>query len=241
MAVDCPHTGCPYSVAEGTEPVVVAALLNGHMLTHSQVACPKPTPVRRPEISAGRTTEGWQYFLTRWRTYSAAVGLTGDNTTIQLLECLDPNLRRDVTRNAVGPAPIESFTEADLLTAIRALAVREESPKVARVALSRMVQDRGEPVRKFAARLRGQAEVCALTIQCPGCDRTISQGEQKVADQICIGLSDPEIQEDLLKDPNQAMTVEETVRFVEVRAAGKRSAATIASPTSTSAIDEGPE
>ena len=54
-----------------------------------------------------------------------------------------------------------------------------------------------------------------------------------MADQLCIGLADPEIQEDLLKDPNQAMSVEETIRFVEVRAAGKRSAVTITTPTST--------
>ena len=222
MAVNCPIPGCTYAVPEGTDPAVTAALINGHMLTHSQTNRPKPTPVRRPEISAGGTTEGWQYFLTRWRTYSTAVRLTDADTSIQLLECLDPNLRRDVTRNAVGPTPIEEY--------IRALAVREENPKVARVALSRMVQDRGEPIRSFAARLRGQAEVCMFTLKCPGCARINNQGEQRVADQLCIGLADPEIQEDLLKDPNQAMSVEETIRFVEVRAAGKRSAVTITTP-----------
>ena len=238
MAVNCPIPDCTFAVAEGTDPAVTAALINGHMLTHSQTNRPKPTPVRRPEISAGGTTEGWQYFLTRWRTYSTAVRLTDADTRIQLLECLDPNLRRDVTRNAVGPTPIEEYTEVDLLAAIRALAVREENPKVARVALSRMVQDRGEPIRSFAARLRGQAEVCMFTLKCPGCDRINNQGEQRVADQLCIGLADPEIQEDLLKDPNQAMSVEETIRFVEVRAAGKRSAVTITTPTSTNVIDE---
>ena len=124
------------------------------MLVHSQVARPKPTPVRRPEISAGGTTEGWQYFLTMWRAYSTAVRLVDKDVSIQLLECLDPNLRHDVTRNAVGPTPIEEFTKVNLLAAIRALAVREENPKVARVALSRMVQDRGEPIRSFAARRR---------------------------------------------------------------------------------------
>ena len=45
----------------------------------------------------------------------------------------------------------------------------------------------------------------------------------------------PEIQEDLLKHPDR---VEDTIRFVEVRAAGKRSAVTMTTPTTTSAIDE---
>ncbi len=79
----------------------------------------KPAPVRRPEISTGGSTEGWHYFLTRWRAYASAVHLSAEDIPVQLLECLEPNLRRT-------------------------LAVREENPKVARVALTRMVQDRGE-------------------------------------------------------------------------------------------------
>ena len=233
MAVECPYPGCTYTIAEGTDPAVIAALLNGHMLVHSQANRAKPTPVRRPEISAGGTTEGWHYFLTRWRAYSLAVHLADAEIPVQLLECLDPKLRKDVTRNMVGPTPVERHTEEELLAAIKALAVREENPKVARVALSRMVQDRGEPIRSFAARLRGQAEVCRFTMKCTGCAVVNNQGEQRVADQLCVGLADPDIQEDLLKDPNQHMTVEETIRFVEVRAAGKRSAITITTPTSS--------
>ena len=136
MAVNCPYPGCDFSTPAEMTPVVTAAVLNGHMLVHSQAVRIKPTPVRRPEIAAGGTTEGWQYFLTRWRAYSQAVRLTGTDISIQLLECLDAKLRRDVTRNIVRPVPIEEFSETDLLAAIKALAVREENPKVARVALS---------------------------------------------------------------------------------------------------------
>ena len=55
---------------------------------------------------------------------------------------------------------------------------------------------------------------------------------------VCVGLADAEIQEDLLKHSNQDMGVEETIRFVEIRAAGKRSAASMTTPTTASAIDE---
>ena len=140
-----------------------------------------------------------------------------------------------MTRNEVGPVPIEEMSEENLLKAIWALAVKEENPKVARVALT---QDRGEPVRAFAARLCGQAEVCRFVKACTGCDRLSNQGEERVADQFCVGLADAEIQEDLLKHSNQDMGVEETIRFVEIRAAGKRSAASMTTPTTASAIDE---
>ena len=233
--VKCPFPDCDFSTPAEMDPAVAAVVLSTHAMIHNRVIKAKPAPVKRPEISSGGTTEGWSYFVTRWRSYSQAVHLTAEDTTIQLLECCDTKLRRDVTRNCVGPVPLEDFTE---LKAIRALAVREENPKVARVALSRMMQDRGEPVRAFAARLRGQAEVCRFTKKCVCCEQICNQGEERVADQLCIGLADAEIQEDLLKHPDQNMGVEETIRFVEVRAAGKRSAVTMTAPTTTSVIGE---
>ena len=237
-AVRCSFPGCDYSTPADTDPAVAAVILSTHAITHSRAAKAKPAPMKRPEISSGGTTEAWSYFTTRWRSYSQAVQLSGQDTSIQLLECCDAKLRRDVTRNAIGPTPLEEMAEADLLKAIRVLAVREENPKVARVALSRMSQDRGEPVRAFAARLRGQVEVCWFTKKYAACDRISNQGEERLADQLCIGLADAETQEALLKHPDQDMGVEDTIRFVEVRAAGKRSAAAITTPTSTSAIDD---
>ncbi len=99
------------------------------------------------------------------------------------------------------------------------------------------MQDRGEPIRAFAAHLRGQTEVCRFTKKCT-CDRVSNQGEERVADQLCIGLADAEIQVDLLKHPDQDMGVEETIRFIEIRAAGKRSVVTMFTPTSTNGLDE---
>ena len=238
-AVGCPFPGCTYSTPAGMEPAVTAVVLSTHAMSHAGAAKAKPAPIKRPEMTSGGTTENWSYFLTRWKAYSRAVQLSGQDVTIQLLECCDSKLRRDMTRNAVGPTKLEDMTEEGLLEAMRSLAVREENPKVARVALSRMVQDRGEPVRAFAARLRGQAEVCRFVKKCTGCDVVSNQGEERVADQLCIGLADNEIQEDLLKDPNQEMSVEEMIRFIEVRASGKRSAASMTTPTSANELGDG--
>lgn len=191
-------------------------------------------------MTSGGTTEAWSYFLTRWKTYIRAVALDGQDRVAQLLECCDDKLRRDMTRNTVG-SHIEDLNEEEVLATMRSLAVTEENPKVARAALAKMYQDRGEPIRAYAARLRGQAEVCMFTKTCAGATCTVvnNQGEERVADQLCIGLVDDDIREDLLKDPNQGMTVEQTVRFMEVRAAGKRSAVTIAThPSHQDAVDE---
>ena len=73
--------------------------------------------------------------------------------------------------------------------------------------------------------------------KCTGCDRISNQGEEWVADQLCVGLADAEIQEDLLKHPDKSLSVEDTIKFVEERAAGKRSALTMSTPTSASSIE----
>ncbi len=175
-AVRCPFPGCTYSTPAGMEPAVTAVILSTHALSHTGAAKAKPAPIKRPEMTSGGTTENWSYFLTRWKAYSGGVQLSGQDVTIQLLECCDSKLRRDI---AVGPTKLEDMTEEGM----RSLAVREENPKVARVALSRMVQDRGEPIRAFAARLRGQAEVCRFVKKCTGCDVVSNQGEERVADR----------------------------------------------------------
>ena len=237
-AVRCPFPGCTYSTPEGMEPAVTAVILSTHALSHSGAVKAKPAPIKRPEITSGGTTENLSYFVTRWKAYSGAVQLSGQDVTIQLLECCDSKLRRDITRNAVGPTKLEDMTEEGLLEAMRSLAVREENPGL---------RWPGQPLAGWYRTGRNPFEHlqpgCEARLKCvglcTGCDVVSNHGEERVADQLCIGLADNEIQEDLLKDPNQDMSVEEMIRFIEVRASGKRSAASMTTPTSVNELGDG--
>ena len=51
-----------------------------------------------------------------------------------------------------------------------------------------------------------------------------------VKDFLCKGLEDSEILMDLLGDENQDMTLEQTLRFVEAKEAGKRLASRLLLP-----------
>ena len=53
-----------------------------------------------------------------------ATKLTGTDKVIQLLECCDDQLRKDLTRTANGT--LAEKTEDEVLTAMRSLAVRED-------------------------------------------------------------------------------------------------------------------
>jgi len=153
--VKCPFPSCDYETAD-LDAAIVAALITTHSIIHNNAPTPvKAEKVRRPTTSSAGTSEDWSYFLSRWADYKFATKLAGKELIIQLLECCDENLRKDLTRAQGGTLP-----EADALAAIRQLAVREEKTMVARVALHNMRQERDETVRSFGARLQGQANIC---------------------------------------------------------------------------------
>ena len=62
---------------------------------------------------------------------------------------------------------------------------------VARVTLNNMRQDRDEPVRAFAARLRGQAGVCKFTHPCTGCGGETNYTDAIIRDVLCRGIGQP--------------------------------------------------
>ena len=222
--VKCPIPGCDYET-EDLDAVIVAALITAHTTTHSPAGAAtaaKVEKVKRPVISAAGTSEEWSYFESRWADYVDATKITGRDKVEQLLECCDEQLRKDLTRSAAGS--LANKPEAEVLTAIKNLAVREENTMVARVTLHNMRQDRDEPERKFGARLRGQAGVCKFLVKCPGCDVDVNYTDAILHDALTRGITDPEIQLDLLGDKNKDMTLEDVFQFVEAKEAGKRSA-----------------
>ena len=177
----CPFPECTYETDEVTD-VLVAVMLSVHSQgTHATPGVTATTPsiapntklekVRRPTVSVARSSEDWSYFLTRWDDYVAGNNVTGKDKVIQLLKCCDEQLRKDLTRNA--GSSLTDKTAAEVMEAIKKLAVREENTMVARVQLNNMRQDRDKTIRSFGARLRGQAGVCKFLVTCPGCSAEI--------------------------------------------------------------------
>ena len=222
-AVQCPIPGCDYSTPD-LEASIVAALLTAHSAIHAPGQPAKVEKVKRPTIAAGGTSEDWAYFKSRWSDYVDATKIAGKDE-VQLLECCEESLRKDLTRAAGGS--LTNKTVKEVLAAIRTLAIREENTMVARVTLHNMRQDRDETVRSFGARLRGQANICKFVIPCPNCSTDVSYTDAIMRDVLTKGIADHEIQLDLLGTKNQDMSLEEVFQFVEAKEAGKRSASSL--------------
>ena len=224
--VSCPIPGCDYTTPE-LDASIVAALLTTHCTIHASGTGPaaKIEKVKRPTIAAAGTSEDWAYFTSRWSDYVEATKVSGKDRVMQLLECCEEPLRKDLTRSSGGSLTVKS--EVEVLAAIKRLAVREENTMVARVTLHNMRQDREETIRSFGARLRGQAGICKFVIKCPGCSIDVNYTDEILRDALTRGIADPEIQLDLLGDKNQTMDLEDVFQFIEAKEAGKRSASSL--------------
>ena len=219
--IECPVTGCTYKTPEDSTVDLSVVLLQLHIKDHDNSGA-KPEKVKRPSISLSGTTEEWNYFVSRWTEYKAATKVSGGEATLQLLECCDEQLRRDLIRSNGGA--LNSKSEKDVLEAIRTLAVREENIMVLRVELSNMKQDRDEPIRNFAARLRGHATQCKFLIKCTECQKEISYMDQLLKDSIIRGIYDQEIQLEILGNQDQEISLEKLIKFIEAKESGRRSA-----------------
>ena len=221
--IACPVPDCDTTFDASLGAEVLTALINLHREGAHRApiaeAAPKFEKVRRPSTSAGGTSEEWTYFLQRWNDYKAATRLRPVDLPFQLLECCDEPLRKDLTRT-FGALTNES--EENILKNIKSLAVRQENLLVARVGLQSMKQDRDEPVRAFAARLRGQANVCNYKVKCT-CDNEVDYSDTMVRDSLILGLNDEEIRLDIFGQANPDPPLEDALKFIEAKESGKRS------------------
>ena len=234
--VQCPIGECVYTTGDH-DPQVAAALLHIHGKTHdnqSNITKPKIVP---PSIPIGCTTESFTYLKSRWESYKRITQLPASQHAVHLLNCCDEDLRVALYR--VHQNQLQNLTEVQLISAIETLAVRVEKKIVARVKLLNMRQDRDQPIREFAAEAKGQAGICKYvkSHKCTNCDHNmeIDYSDDIVQDVIARGLSDNDIQLELLGSTNQDLSLEEIIQFVATKEAGKASASHI-SAQSASAI-----
>ena len=92
-----------------------------------------------------------------------------------------------------------------------------------RVKLSTLKQDKGEPVRKFAGRVRSLAAVNGYSIKCTNaeCGRDVSYTEAVIMDQLIAGLADTEIQKDVLSHTEaDTWDLEKLLKYVEGKESG---------------------
>ena len=228
--VTCEYPGCegPRKSPEGDLDTVVKLLEMHFVSKHkpsqsSKSSAAKVEKAKRPEIAAELSDEDWNYFLSRWEAYKKATSLQGEDIVLQLMECCCEQLRRDHHRNFPSQSST-SVTETTLLAEIKQIAVRAKNRAVNRVKVNTLKQDKGEPARKFAGRIRSLATVSDYSVKCSKCQNEVPYTDEIIMDQVIAGLADPEIQRDVLSHPNaKDLTLETLLIFIEGKESGHTS------------------
>ena len=203
--VECPVDGCDWESQDlGVE---FAAALTAALQIHDKAAhpavhqAPPKLKLESPSIAAGCDPDQWSAFTRQWNMYKAGMSIADNVIPTALFYCCDADLRTNLMRDIQGD--VAQMAEADLLGAIKRLAVKDESTLVHRIKLNRMTQSPGLSIRTFLANLRGQAALCQYQATCkePLCTHVFDYSDEIIKDNLIRGIADPEILSDLLGDP----------------------------------------
>ena len=233
----CPVDSCAYR-PHVSDATLTATLLTIHAqsqhvampaTSHAAVPTALVETISRLTVDEGISLEDWLYFEQRWQEYKDATRVAGLDLIYQLVDCCNPDgLRKNLVR--VHRDTLASCNECELLANIKKLAVRTENAMVARDILSKMRQDRDEPVRAYSARLKGQARVRQFTArcQCSNCPNHnacvgVDYSDIVVRDQVTLGCADHDIKLDCLIEKGPIASLEEVTAFVESKESGKLS------------------
>ena len=92
LADTCPQAANHWALFYNLQAAIVAVLITAHSMAHPPVAAApvahapvsvtKIERVRRPTISAARTSTDWSHFLSRWKDYVNATKVDGRDRVI---------------------------------------------------------------------------------------------------------------------------------------------------------------
>ena len=124
---NCPLPDCTYTT-DDVSNAVAAALLNIHVLVHTQATKQKPPKVDRPTISRGSTEEDWDTFLKKWDLFKKGTDIPTGQVNTQLWQCCDKELEDDLLKD------VSDFTSVNELV-IKKLSVISVAASVRRRVL----------------------------------------------------------------------------------------------------------
>ena len=107
-----------------------------------------------PKVARDILDDEWCSNLNEWESFKNTTELPEDSVNRYMLSCCEEELRSSVLR--AEPRIVEK-NEQDVLTAIKKLAVVSVAICTLQSEVIQMRQEHTEPVRHFAARVRGKA------------------------------------------------------------------------------------
>ena len=174
----------------------------------------------RPRIDLNSTESKWAFFKSEWALYKRRANLT-NSCPEELRACCSEELRHELF-NYIGPTTIDTLDEGKLLDHIKRLSVKGKNTAVHRQEFYALQQAPDTPAQQYVAQLRAKAEHCNFVVKCPGCENVVTYAGPMISDQLTVGLTDKDIQGEILAKDNQLDTFEKKLDLVQSLEDGKR-------------------
>ena len=180
----------------------------------------------RPIIDADTTDNRWIIFKDEWQRYKDMAGLTNVNDIRNELRAACSQKVNEMLFNFVGPDPLQTATEDNLLDFIKSVAVKAVHPEVYRQHFYNLKQSDGETITSFISRLKAQAMLCRF--QCAGTcgdnNCTPSYAEEMIRSQLIAGLRNSSHQSKVLSEMEVLKTLNQlTTRLLTLEATERAS------------------
>ena len=243
----CDHASCTFVSEEGT----LSEKLQ-HLSLHVQTAHPQPSPrhdtgghggvhpqaerVKRPVLNfTGQTLEqeDFEHFRYLFGLYKDRLG-PSQNNALLLRECLATDISRAIF-SSYGDE-MKNLTEEQLLKAISTTCVTKQTLQARVSELYKIKQESAQPVQAFLAALKMKARQCNMKVKCSkvGCTEMVDYSTEIVKNHFIMGLSDIELQQDILAEEN--LTLEKAVNMAVDKETAKRSVETLETDQTSAAV-----
>ena len=230
MPLPCSATDCPYT----TE--VIATTLSDMLellRIHAQTCHPsdtagdtprrgaQPERAKRPILSlSGQSLEqeDYEHFMYMFEQYKNRVGKDEDGATL-LRECLGTDVSKVLYSNF--GADLSKFSEQEVKDNIVKCCVTRQTAQARATELHRLKQEPAQSVHTFLASLKAKSRQCDMKISCSSCQTMNDYSEQILLTLLLRGLNDPDLQQDLLAEPD--LNLDKCMTMATARETAKRS------------------
>ena len=189
----------------------------------------------RPIVDRDIDDRDWAVFVEAWGRYKEMCHVKDTDVSSIRLE-LRASCSNEVNKllfEYVGATKLSACSENELLGYIKSVAVKTVHKEVHRMAFHKMVQDQGESITQWTARLKSKAFLCKFEIPCSCCTPAamISYADEEIAQVLVAGLRNQEHTRKVLAEAATLTTLELKVKRLQILELTEESVVSLHNPS----------
>ena len=192
-----------------------------------KTAAPKP-----PQLVADLTRPQFRKFRIDWDVYKKISCMETDRIPAQIYSLCDANVQNSIINTAPN---FFDCDELEILDTLERIVTKRANPTVHRMAFYSIKQASNESINDYLVRLNAIAVDCEYT--CPNCKHDLSPSH--IRDQFIKGISNTELQTDILAKAETLPTIETVVKHAQAHESALQDQVALQDPTNEVAAFHG--